>query len=172
MTFGFYENFPSHIHRLESFASSFSNLQLQQKLIQILYEINRKEFSFEEIANPTIPECKMIFEFGLADAQTFNYIDNEEAKKAVNLLINEHLHNIDFFCGIRYYKDNKEKKTALKFDYYLLRTTYDRKNFEIQVHHERGPRYISPEDLTLFIFNKINENSNRKVLRKKNKPLV
>ena len=46
--------------------------------------------------NPTIPECKVIFEFGLADAQGFNYIDNEEAKKAVNLLINEHLHTYRF----------------------------------------------------------------------------
>ena len=167
MTFGFYENFPLHIHRVENFASSFSNTQLQQKLIQIFYEINQKEFSFEEVANPTIPGCKVIFEFGLADAEGFDYIDEEEASKALNLIINEHFHIIDFFCGIRYYKGDTEKKTPLKFDYYILRTTYNRNNFEIQVHHERGPRYISPEDLTLFIFNKINEVSNRKVLRKK-----
>ncbi len=163
MTLGFYENFPSNIHMVESFNSTLSSKQLQQRLIQVLYEINRKEFSFEEVANPTIPECKLIFEFGLADAEGFNYIDEEEAKKSTeSCLGKEHLHTMDFFCAIRYYKGNAEKKTALKFDYYLLRTVYNRDILEIQVFHERGPRYISPEDLTLFIFNKTNEASKGK----------
>ncbi len=171
MNFGFYENFPSHIHRVESFSSSLPNVQLQQKLMQIFYEINRKDFSFEEVANPTIPGCKVIFEFGLADTEGFNFIDDEETKKALNLLMDEHLHIMDFFCGIRYYKCKDEEKTALKFDYYLLRTIFNHGKVEIQVHHERGPRYVSPEDLTLFIFKQINEGSNKKVLRK-TKPVV
>ena len=164
MTLGFYENFPSNIHMVESFNSTLSSKQLQQRLIQVFYEINRKEFSFEEAANPTIPECKLIFEFGLADAEDFNYIDEEEVKKVRNLLEKEHLRTMDFFCAIRYYKG--EKKSALKFDYYLLRTVYDRDILEIQVFHQKGPRYISPEDLTLFIFNKTNEAANRKILKK------
>ena len=168
MTLGFYENFPSNIHMVESFNSTLSSKQLQQRLIQVFYELNRKELSFEEVANPTIPECKLIFELGLADAESFNYIDEEELGKALNLLAKERLHTMDFFCAIRYYKGNAEKKTALKFDYYLLRTVYNRDVFEIQVFHQRGPRYISPEDLTLLIFNKINEAAKRKVLKKAN----
>jgi hypothetical protein len=168
VTLGFYENFPSNIHMVESFNSTISSKQLQQRLIQVFYDVNRKEFSFEEVANPTIPECKVIFDFGLADAESFNYMDEEEVKKALNLLAKEHLRTMDFFCAIRYYKGNAEKKTALKFDYYLFRTVYSRDAFEIQVFHERGPRYISPEDLALFIFNKINEAAKRKVLKKSN----
>jgi hypothetical protein len=40
--------------------------------------------------------------------------------------------------------------------------------FEVQVFHERGPRYISPEDLTTFVYNKVNETTskNRKALKK------
>jgi len=168
VTLGFYENFPSNIHMVESFNSTISSKQLQQRLIQVFYELNGKELSFEEVANPTIPECKLIFELGLAEAKSFNYIDEEEVKKAINLLAKEHLHTMDFFCAIRYYKGNAEKKTALKFDYYLLRTIFSKDTFEIQVFHERGPRYISPEDLTLLIFNKINEAAKRKVLKKAN----
>jgi hypothetical protein len=153
---------------VESFNSTISSKQLQQRLIQVFYELNGKELSFEEVANPTIPECKLIFELGLAEAKSFNYIDEEEVKKAINLLAKEHLHTMDFFCAIRYYKGNAEKKTALKFDYYLLRTIFSKDTFEIQVFHERGPRYISPEDLTLLIFNKINEAAKRKVLKKAN----
>jgi hypothetical protein len=151
---------------VETFSSNISSKQLQQRLIQVLYEINRKEFSFEEAANPTIPECKLIFEFGLADNEEFNYIDEEEVKKVQNQLAIEHLQTIDFFCAIRYYKG--EKKKALKFDYYLIRTVYNKKILEIQVSHKKGPRYLSPEDLTLFIINKTNEASNRKIL--KNRP--
>jgi hypothetical protein len=164
LTLGFYENFPPNIHLVESFNSTLSSKQLQQRLIQVLYEINKKEFSFEEAANPTIPECKLIFEFGLADAENFNYIDEEEVKKVLNVLEKEHLRTMDFFCAIRYYKG--EKKRALKFDYYLLRIVFNRGILEIQVFHKKGPRYLSPEDLTLFIFNKINEASNRKILKK------
>ena len=168
MTLGFYENFPSNIHMVESFNSTLSSKQLQQKLIQVFYDVNRKEFSFEEVANPTIPECKLIFELGLAEAKSFNYIDEEELGRTLNLLEKERLHTMDFFCAIRYYKGNAEKKTALKFDYYLLRTIFSKDAFEIQVFHERGPRYISPEDLALFIFNKTNEAAKRKVLKKSN----
>jgi hypothetical protein len=164
LTLGFYENFPPNIHLVESFNSTLSSKQLQQRLIQVLYEINKKEFSFEEAANPTIPECKLIFEFGLADAESFNYIDGEEVKKVLNVLGKEHLRTMDFFCAIRYYKG--EKKRALKFDYYLLRIVFNRGILEIQVFHKKGPRYISPEDLTMFIFNKTNAASNRKILKK------
>ena len=75
---------------VETFNSILSSKQLQQRLIQVLYEINRKEFSFEEAANPTIPECKLIFEFGLADNEDFNFIDEEEVKKVRNHLGIEH----------------------------------------------------------------------------------
>jgi len=150
----------------QSFNSTVASEQLQRRLIQAFYEINRREFSFEEAATPTIPDCKIIFEFGLADAESFNYIDEEEVKKALNLLAKEHLGTMDFFCAIRYYKCKTEKKSALKFDYYLVRTMYSRDIFEIQVHHKKGLRYLSPEDLTLFIFDKINEASKKKVLKK------
>jgi hypothetical protein len=168
LTLGFYENFPANIHRIDSFNSTLSSKQLQQKIIQVFYEVNRKEFTFEEVANPTVPDGKVIFEFGLAESGDFNYIDEEELKKTLNFLAKERLLLMDFFCSVRYYKGNGEKKTPLKFDYYMLRTIFSKDALEIQVFHERGPRYISPEELTSFIFAKINEtsNRNRKILKK------
>jgi hypothetical protein len=132
----------------------------------MFYEINGLEFSFEEAGHPTIPGCKIIFEFGLADSDIFNFIDKEEVKKVTEFLENQPLENMDFFCVIRYYKGEGEKKRALKFDYYLLRTVHNRSIFEIQVYHKKGLRYVPPEDLTMFIFNKVNEAFSRKVLKK------
>ena len=74
------------IHLVETFTSNLSSKLLQQKLNPSFLRIELKEFSFEEISNPTIPEGMVIFEFGLADAKVFSYIDEEETKKALSLL--------------------------------------------------------------------------------------
>jgi hypothetical protein len=166
---GFYEKFPSNIHSIDNFNSTLSTKQLQQKLMQVFFELNRREFSFEEVANPTVPQGVVIFEFGLAESGDFNYIDAEELKKTLKLLAKDHLPSIDFFCSIRYYKRKGENRSPLKFDYYMFRTIFNKDSFEIQVFHDRGPRYISPEELTMFIYNKINEtskNKNKKILKK------
>lgn len=139
-------------------------------MIQAICEVNKKEFSFEEAANPTIPDCKIIFEFGLADAEVFSFVDEEEAEKALDALAEEPMRTMDFFCVVRYYKGKEEKSKALKFDYYLLRTVYSRRLVEMQVFHKKGLRYISPEDLTLFLATKVNEASKRKILSKQPLP--
>ena len=169
LTLGFYENFPTTIHRVDCFNSALSSSQLQQRLIKVFYETNGKEFSFEEVTNPTIPQGKVIFEFGLAELGNFNYLDLDEVKKTIIFLSKERLYSLDFFCSIRYYKGISAKKTPLKFDYYMLRTIFSRNLLEVQVFHERGPRYISPEELTTFIFTRLNEtqSKNRKILKKK-----
>jgi len=162
---GLYENFPENIHRIESFTSSLSSKKLQQRLIQILSEINRKTFSFEEIAHPTVPECAIIFEVGIADANSFNYIDEEETNKVLNALKKEPFRVIDFFCAVRYYKAKTEKKVPLKFDYYMMRAVFGKDSMEIRVFHERGPRYIAPEDIVTLLVNKINKTSAKRILK-------
>jgi hypothetical protein len=57
------------------------------------------------------------------------------------------------------------KKTPLRFDYYMMRFIFNKDSMEIQIFHERGPRYISPEDITDFIGGKINERFSKKILK-------
>jgi hypothetical protein len=162
---GLYENFPENIHRIESFTSSLSSKKLQQKMIQVLHEINRKTFSFEEIAHPSVPECTIIFELGIADAKSFNYIDEEETKRVLNALKKEPFQVMDLFCAVRYYKIRTEKKAPLKFDYYMMRAVFGKNAVEMRVFHERGPRYISPEDIVTFLAKEINKTSTKKILK-------
>jgi hypothetical protein len=164
---GKYENFPSTIHRAERFLCFVPNKQLQQKIIQQFYNINQSKFSFEQVTNPTVPNCTLIFEFGLANTDGFSFIDKEEAQKAEFALKEQNFQVMDFFCSVRYYKKDKEKSVPLKFDYYLMRMLFGKGEFELQLFHERGPRYISPEDLTLFIADKVNEGQTRKILKRK-----
>jgi hypothetical protein len=165
---GFYENFPQNIHRVDSFTSSLSRSRLQQRIAQVLLELNCKTFTFEEVGSPSVPECTVIFEFGIADAGNFNFVDDEEAQKVLNAVKREPLKMMDLFCAVRYYKNktNTTKKTPLKFDYYMLRVSFGKeKSVDLQVFHERGPRYISPEDLAVFWVKKVNEASVRKILK-------
>lgn len=163
---GLYENFPVNIHRIETFTTYLSSKRFQQRLTQVLYEINRRKFSFEEIAYPTVPECTIIFEAGLADAESFNYIDEDETRKVFTFLKKASFQTMDFFCAVRYYKGTTETKTPLRFDYYLLRIIFGRNSLEMQVFHERGPRYISPEDIVTFLAKELNKNSTRKTLKR------
>ena len=163
---GFYENFPVNIHRIEAFATPLSNNRLQRRLIQVVHNINRKTFSFEEVACPTVPECTIIFEAGLAEAESFNYVDEEEKQKVLSALRKTPFQTMDFFCAVRYYKGTAEDKTPLKFDYYMMRLIFGKNNLEIQVFHERGPRYISPEDIITFLVNEVNKTSSRKTLKR------
>jgi hypothetical protein len=163
---GHYDNFPKNFHRVESFSTNYANRTLQQRLTQVLHEINRKKFSFEEIAYPTVPQCSIIFEIGLADSKNFNFIDDEETKKVSIALSKTPFRRMDFFWAVRYYKRVQGNKAPLRFDYYLMRISFGNKNMETKVFHERGPRYLSPEDLTTFLVNEINKTSTRKILKK------
>ncbi len=165
MTVGTYNNFPQNLHYLETYISAVSGRQLQQKLIRCLCEVNRKELRFEEVSIPTIPNGQVIFEFGIGEEAGFNYISPEEAQRALALVAKGHVVSLDFFCSLRYYKINGAERQALKFDYYMLRTVFGKGTFEVQVFHERGPRYLSPQDLTVFLVKRLNSGSNRKILK-------
>jgi hypothetical protein len=166
MMLGFYENFPVNIHGIESFSATFSSKKLQQRLIQVIREINRGTFSFDEVTCPTVPDCSVIFEVGLAEAKSFNYIDEEETKKVLSALRKAPFQMMDFFCAVRYYKGAAEKRAPLKFDYYMIRVVFGKNVVEFRVFHERGPRYVSPEDMVAFLVNRVNATSSRKILKK------
>ncbi len=163
--FGFYENFPETIHYIARFSFSTSNKRLQQTLIHALLTINNKPFPIETITGPSIPQCTASIEFGIADTNSFNYLNDEETEKILKIIRQQNLQILDFFCAIRYYKTQKETRTPLKFDYHLLRLVFDEKSMEIKVFHERGPRHVTPKDVIDFVVNKINDESQRKILR-------
>jgi hypothetical protein len=165
--FGRFEGFPDNIHLIEIFSSKLSHKRLQLRLIEILQELNKQEYSFEQISIPTVPECKIIFDIGIAESEDFNYIDRDEEKKLTEATKRRYLSGIDLYLAIRYYKINKNKRTPLKFDYYMIRISFKKdRELEIRVFHERGPRYLTPEDLVNALIKKINKKASRKILKR------
>jgi len=158
---GLYESFPKNVHRTAYFRTSASKTRMQKALIQMLHKLNNETFSLEEVASPSILQCIVAFEFGIADEANFNYLDEQETKRVLETICKKPFKIVDFFCAVRYHK----KKTPLKFDYYMLRFTFDKKSTEIQAFHERGPRHVSPEEMVNFLVKKANEKFARKILK-------
>ena len=163
---GFYENFPPYAHRVERFAIAVSNRKFQQMLVQTLYKINGKVFKFEEVAKPPISNCSVIFEFGVADGDGFNYLDLEELNRVMEVVRKKPLQIMDFFCAVRYYSEKNGKKTHLKFDYYMIRLIFSESRVEFYTFHERGLGHLLPEDIINLIVARVNEVSSRKVLKR------
>ncbi|RJS76054.1 hypothetical protein CW667_05980 [Candidatus Bathyarchaeota archaeon] len=162
---GYYEGFPENPQKTAFFTFSISNKRLQQTLIQTLYEINGKSFDLQEVSDPSIPNCTVIFEFGIAEENTFNYLDKEENKKLLKVLKKTPFKITDFYCAVRYYKTKNDKKTPLKFDYYMVRFLFENKLLETRIFHERGPEHATPDDIINFIIGRINEKLSRKIVR-------
>lgn len=165
MPLGTYENFPENLHTIARITMLASNKKTQQTLIKTFQKLNTETFSLDAVTDPSIPNCTVKFEFGLAEANSFNYLDEEEAKKATAAVQKQPMQTMDFLCAICYYKNDKEKKTPLRFDYYLIRFVFREPQIELRLFHEKGPRHTMPEDLTNFIITKINENAAKKLLK-------
>ncbi|MEM0095456.1 MAG: hypothetical protein QW660_02310 [Candidatus Bathyarchaeia archaeon] len=153
---GFYENFPVNVHMVAQLTTSVSVKRLQQAIIQALHKLNNENLSLDAVANPSVPGCTVIFEFGIAEGETFNYLDREETQKTLERVGKAPLQVMDFFCAVRYYRQREGKNKPLKFDYYMIRLTFNTKTVGIRVFHERGPRHISPEEIVDLVVSKVN----------------
>jgi hypothetical protein len=162
---GVYDNFPNAPHKTAHFTTSVPTKKLQQTLIQVLSEINGKTLRLEDIADPSVPQCTVILELGIADATNFNYLDNEETTKTLRRIQKTPLQIIDLYCAVRYYTTRNEKKTHLRFDYYLMRNLFQRNSMETRIFHEKGPTYVTPEDIINLVENKINNKCSKKMLK-------
>jgi hypothetical protein len=162
---GFYTNFPKTLHKKASFSTSASNRRLQQLLIETVFKLNNKAFQSEEIATPSLRQCSVIFEFGIAEDNDFNYLDAQEKSTLLKTIKRKPLQIMDFLCIIRYYKTEQQKKAALRFDYYMLRVAFNKNLVEMRVFHEKGPMHMSPEEFVEFVTGKINTASSKKILK-------
>jgi hypothetical protein len=162
---GFYENFPVTVQKVMRFATATSSKTVQKAVVQCLQRLNGEKLSLEEVAKFSKSEFIVIFEFGIADGDTFNYLDLEEAQKVLEIIRKASLHVMDFFCAIRYYREHSGKWSPLKFDYYMLRLAFNNSSMEAFIFHERGPRHVPPEDVVNFIVERVNGSSQRKVLK-------
>jgi hypothetical protein len=162
---GFYANFPRNVHKAEKFSTLILSKKLQETLVETLFKLNGETLSLEGVAAPSIPSCKVIFEFGVAEENDFNYLDDEERKRLLAAIKKKPFQVLDFLCVIRYRSMKEEKKMRMRFDYYMLRWMFGESLVEVHVSHEKGTRHISPDDLVKLVVARVNGAFSKKVLR-------
>jgi len=156
--FGRYDNFPLKIHGVARFTYPSSTQTLQATIAQVLHRLNKQTKDMKTLTRASPTNCIVNFEFGVADADTFNFLDDEELKKLEKILSQQALQIIDVFCATRYHITEADgKRKSLKFDYNMFRFAFSRKNMELFVYHERGNQRIPLEDLVLFLKDQINK---------------
>ena len=156
--FGEYDGFPEIRHRVVQFLYRVSKVRLQESVIKTLYRLNERRRGFRFSSIPSVLGCKVLFDFGIADGLTFNYLNEETVKLSLEIVSKRSLPTLDFLCIVRYYKRiGRRKYRPLRFDYYILRFQFYNGSGDIQIYHEKGIRRISIEDLIEFIIQKINE---------------
>lgn len=162
---GVYSDFPTDVQKIVSFETSISETRLQKTLVEVFYRLNSEESALKEIAYPSLPECMIGFEFGIAEGKDFNYLDTHEKDRLLSVIQKRPFPSLDFLCIARYYRFQNQKKRPLKFDHYMLRFTFAKKALQMQVFHEKGPMHLSTKDLPLFITKIVNSEFPKRVIK-------
>lgn len=137
--------------------------KLQATIAQVLHRLNQETILMETITQAAPVNCCVEFEFGVADADTFSYLDGEELKKLETALRQEALRVLDVFCIARYHvMQANGKRRSLKFDYAMFRFAFKEDIMELLMHHQRGIQRIPLKDLISFLANQINRSLSEK----------
>jgi len=163
---GRYKNFPEVIHGFARFACGSPTGKVQQVILRVLQQLNQEVCGLNAITSHLPPDIEVSFEVGVAEDVEFNYLDREELDRFQKSIVERELPILDFFCVVRYHVVNdRGKRVPLKFDYHLLRFTFQENSMELRICHERGTQRIPLEDLITFITKRINGELSQKQLK-------
>jgi len=154
---GRYDNFPTRVHGIARFTYPSSIQTLQQTIAQVFHELNKQTIDMKTLTKAAPANCAVNFEFGAADADTFNFLDEEELKKLKKAMKQQRFRVLDVYCATRYHVTDASGKTrSLKFDYSILRFAFYKRQIQLFICHERGINRVPLEDLALFLLSQIN----------------
>ena len=153
---GFYEDFPVFPHARADFSCTTSTRILQKAVITTAYNLNSQEYDLNAVTHINV-NCKIGFEFGIAEGANFNYLDFEEMERfRKSSAKDQTVSNTDFVCIVKYHVMNGPRRQPLKFDSYMLRYIFRKPQVQLRVFHEKGTQHLSMEDLIEFFTKQVN----------------
>ena len=154
---GCYENFPENIQGIGFFQYQDSAKSLQQAILCVFHRLNHETFNLDAVTPYLKQNCEVGFEFGVADGFDFNFLDQNELDQCLKSVAEKELQTLDFFFAVRYHivRDGN-KRVPLKFDYHVIRFTFQESGLGLRIRHERGTQRVPLDDLTDFMVRQIN----------------
>ena len=154
---GRYENFPETVHAVASFDYQESAKEVQKVILCTFHNLNHETCDLGAVTPYLKQKCEVGFEFGVAEGFDFNFLDKKELDQCLKIVDEKELQTLDFFFAVRYHLIREAgKRVPLRFDYHVLRFSFQESRLEMRIRHERGSQRVTLDDLTTFITKKIN----------------
>ena len=161
---GVFDGFPKSVHKIAFFTCSIANKRLQLLVTTALHKLNKNESNPHAMMDKETSQFTTIYEVGIADGSDFNYLDDEETKRLTKTINKKPFQMMDFLLLLRHYRIDRDRKVPLKFDYYMLRLTFDQGSVEIKVFHEKGPMRFPPQEIIDIIVDETNHTFSKRIL--------
>ena len=162
---GHYENFPENVHCIAFFGYQDAAKNIQQAILCALHRLNNETFDLGAVTPYLKQRCEVSFEFGVAEGFDFNFLDQKELDRCLKNVAEKELQTLDFFFVVLYHSSRENgKRIPLRFDYHVLRFTFQKDGLELQIRHEKGTQRVPLDDLTDFIVKQINAELSRRQL--------
>jgi len=162
---GRYENFPETVHAVVLFDYQDSAKEIQKAILCALHNLNHERYDLDAVTPYLKQKCEVSFEFGVAEDFDFNFLDKNELDQCLRSVAEKELQTLDFFFAVRYHIIREDsKRVPLRFDYHVLRFSFQESGLEMRIRHERGTQRVTLDDLTAFIAKRINAELSQKQL--------
>lgn len=164
---GRYNNFPENVHGVASYGYQDSAKDVQKAILSAFYRLNNEVCDLGDVTPFLTQKCEVGFEFGVAEGVDFNFLDQKEVDECLKFVDENEVKKLDFFFVVRYHLVKEDgKRVPLRFDYHVLRFVFQGRGLEMRIRHEKGSQRVTPDDLIVFITEKINtELSQRQCLQ-------
>ena len=162
---GRYENFPKNVHVVALFDYQDSARRVQQAILCALHYLNHERYDLDVVIPYLKAKSEVSFEFGVAEGLDFNFLDQKELDQCMRSVAEKELQTLDFFFAVRYHLIREGgKRVPLRFDYHVLRFSFQESGLELRIRHERGTQRVPLDDLTDFLVKQINVELSRRQL--------
>jgi len=162
---GRYENFPENVHGIALFDYQDSAKEVQKAIFCAFHNLNNERYDLDAVTPYLKQKCEVSFEFGVAEGFDFNFLDQKELDQCLRSVAEKELWTLDFFFVVRYHLIREgSKRVPLRFDYHVLRFTFQESGLELRIRHEKGTQRVTLDDLTAFIAKRINAELSRRQL--------
>lgn len=161
---GTLESFPTIYHARASWLYDISPQSLQKAIIAGLQSLAREKRPFE-VSVADLPGYKsggISFKFGVGNREGFDILDDKEAKRVIRRIEERGtFRTLDLVFHLHYSIDDG-KKHKIHQDQYMVRLSFQPGRVELLLHHLKGVRRFSPDDLVRLLLAVTNRELSRK----------
>jgi hypothetical protein len=155
---GALETFPTVYHARASFVYDINAESLQKAIILGLLSLSQQKSQFEiTVADlPGYQPGKVGFKVGVGNKDGFDILNKKEVKRVVQRIEEKgSFRTLDLTFHLHYTVDD-DRRHKVHQDQYIARLVFQSGRLELLLHHLKGVRRMSPDELVRLLLSTIN----------------